>query len=82
LGDNGQEPPGKFFQNGNEYNNIFWNMLDQVIISHEMVNKFNLESLKIIGKTRDKSLLTKLGRPNKKIGSDHLPLFFELLEKE
>lgn len=78
FGDNQDEPPGTYYYNTGTFNNYFWNMFDQVLLSSDVVPKFNYDSLSIISKVGERSLLTDEGRPNKQFASDHLPIFFEL----
>lgn len=78
FGDNRTEPPGTYYYDNSTYNNYFWNMFDQVLLSFEIIDKFNNDNLTIISSVGEHSLLTKDGRPNDKYSSDHLPLFFEL----
>lgn len=78
FGDSRTEPPGTYYYNTNTYNSYFWNMFDQVLISHEIIDKFNNDNLTIISSVGEHSLLTNDGRPNDKYASDHLPIFFEL----
>ena len=58
----------------------YWNLFDQVLVSQEMVNLFNNESLEIIKKINKKSLI-KRNKINKEL-SDHLPIVFSLKEEK
>jgi len=78
FGDNRTEPPGTYYYHTNIYNSYFWNMFDQVLLSYEIIDKFNNDNLTIISSVGEHSLLTNDGRPNDKFASDHLPIFFEL----
>ena len=57
---------------------IFWHMLDQVVLRPALLPLFPEADLKIIGEVAGSSLLKKNGTPDPKRGSDHLPLFFRL----
>ena len=73
------EPPGSYYYSGNNTSNSMWHIFDQVMIRPSLIDDFNNESLCIICKTKNISLLDEKGHPNKKI-SDHLPIFFEIKE--
>lgn len=79
LGDS-QEPYGTYYYSGNDTENTFWNIYDQVIIRPVLRERFVIESLKIIKETKTRFLLNNSGHPNKKI-SDHLPIMFEIQEE-
>ena len=57
-----------------------WNVYDQVIIRPTLRKQFIDENLKIITKTNTKSLLDHNKHPDRNI-SDHLPIAFEIKEK-
>ena len=57
---------------------IFWHMLDQVVLRPALLPLFPEADLKIIGEVAGSSLLKKNGTPDPRRGSDHLPLFFRL----
>lgn len=59
--------------------NFHWNFFDQVIVSPELVEKFDLDELTIINATTKYSLL-KNNMPNKVDYSDHLPIKFSIQE--
>lgn len=76
LGDkNG--PPGTYYFDSSDLTNSFWHMLDQVIISKGLFNRFLFDELKIITETSYGPLINEKGRPLSII-SDHLPLIFEI----
>lgn len=72
-------PTGTFFYNGNEVDNPFWNIFDQVMIRPCLRNQFLNDELKIIYKAGDKDLIDNRNRPCNDI-SDHLPIVFEIKE--
>jgi endonuclease/exonuclease/phosphatase (EEP) superfamily protein YafD len=78
FGDGSPGPPGTFYHRRSEHNVYFWNMFDQVLIRPSLLDRFNLEHLAIIDHTGEQKLLTGNGRPNRKVGSDHLPILFRL----
>jgi exonuclease III len=78
LGDANSEPPGTYYYTRAGYDNLFWYMLDQVLIRPDLLDNFNNQDLKIITSDGDKSFLTANGIPDKRTVSDHLPIFFRL----
>lgn len=71
--------PGTYYYNNSEDLNYYWNIFDQVLVSHELVYFFNDKSLDIIKKI-DKTNLIKNNKIDKKI-SDHLPIIFSVEER-
>ncbi|WP_407448452.1 endonuclease/exonuclease/phosphatase family protein [Fibrobacter sp.] len=76
LGEAKEAPPGTLLYNGNDYDNLGWHLLDQVIFDYELKNIFFRNSLEIIAGTKRTSLIKK-GKIDEKY-SDHLPLFFSI----
>ena len=70
---------GSQHYSGNDKDNIFWNIYDQIIIRPDLRKYFVDEELKIVTGTSNCSFLNRNGHPNKKI-SDHLPIIFEIKE--
>ena len=60
--------------------NSFWNIYDQVMIRPSMRKWFVDNSLKIVVKIQEHSLVDKFRHPRKDI-SDHLPIVFEIKEE-
>lgn len=61
--------------------NLMWYLLDQVIVNKESDKIMNYESIELIRNVNGKTLL-KNSKPNKKLYSDHLPLYFEINEEK
>ena len=78
LGDAIPGPPASFFYDQHTQHELQWHMLDQVLVSPDMIDSLNVDSLRILERIGDVSLITKSGRPRKAKFSDHLPLYFEL----
>jgi len=78
FGDGSPGPAGTYYYAKAEHKAYFWNMFDQVLIRPELLDSFKNEDLKIIDSDGDLSFLSADGLPNKKIASDHLPIFFRL----
>ena len=70
-------PPGTYFLNQSKLRSPMWYMLDQVIVSKELLSAFKRESLKIITACGNADLADTHGHPNKKI-SDHFPIICEI----
>jgi exonuclease III len=78
FGDSSLRPPGTYFYDSGKCVNYYWRIFDQVLIRPDLIDRFEIERLKIITEINGRSLLTKKGRPNKQKGSDHLPITFSL----
>lgn len=74
-------PPGTYYYSGSTPKNAFWRVFDQVMINPCLRDEFVDESLMIITKVGEISLLDKNGHPNTEY-SDHLPIVFEIKEEE
>lgn len=72
-------PPGTYYYSGNEVENSFWNMYDQVMIRPCLRKYFVDDQLKILCKTLNDKLIDENNHPAKSI-SDHLPIIFEIKE--
>ena len=73
-----REAGGEYHYVKSVHKNFFWNMFDQVLIRPELLSSFSHDSLQILTAIGNTSLLSKNGRPNLKVASDHLPLLFTL----
>ena len=76
-----KDPYGTFYFPGNNTNNIFWHIYDQVIIRPSLKDRFISSSLRIITETETRYLINNQGHPDKNI-SDHLPIIFEIQEDD
>lgn len=67
--------PGTYYRTspGSQY----WSVLDQVMMRAEVIEHYDVNSLKVVNNTNRESLVTKNGIP-KKIYSDHLPITFKI----
>lgn len=72
-------PPGTYYLNQSKIHNPMWYMLDQVILSQDIVPYFKKESLKIITTCEMGVLYNENGRPNTSI-SDHFPVYCEIVD--
>jgi len=78
LGDGSPGPPGTYYYNSSTPLNYFWHTLDQVLLRPALIKRFNNEDLRVVTATRSTELLTDSGRPDQDVGSDHLPIIFNL----
>jgi exonuclease III len=56
----------------------FWHMFDQVLVRPDLISAFKHDELKILKTDGNVSFLTRNGIPDKRNGSDHLPVLFAL----
>lgn len=70
---------GTFYSDHVKQRNLRWYLLDQVILNKNADKIMDYDSIKIIDKVKEISLL-KSCKPNTSIYSDHLPLYFEIKE--
>lgn len=73
-------PPGTYYLNNSKLYSPMWYILDQVIISKEVMPIFKREELKIITTCSCGDLMDSKGHPDKKI-SDHFPIMCEIETK-
>ncbi len=82
LGDMTDGPPGTFYYRQKENTNIYWHMLDQVLVRPELIDTFIGSSLQVLdrgfGPSGEIALLRENTRHPKLTVSDHLPLIFTL----
>ena len=74
-------PPGTFYVNQSKLHSPMWYMLDQVIISQDVLPIFNKDSLKIITACSYADLVDDSKHPNRKI-SDHFPIMREIEDEQ
>lgn len=72
-------PPGTYYFNNSVLCSPMWYMLDQVIVSKDILPLFNRDELKIITSCGCVDLRDENQHPNKKI-SDHFPIVCEIKE--
>lgn len=79
MGDASKGPPGTYYYRTSQHVTYFWNMFDQVLIRPSLLDRFSNETLEIVERIGDHSLLSPDSRvPDKTRASDHLPIFFGL----
>ena len=72
-------PPGTYYYSGNDVNNTYWNVFDQVMIRPSLRERFVNDKLEILVGTEKVSFVDQNKHPCKRI-SDHLPIIFEIQE--
>lgn len=70
-------PPGTYYLNQSKLYSPMWYMLDQVIVSKDILPLLNKEGLKIITSCSYTDLMDENLHPNKQI-SDHFPIICEI----
>lgn len=70
-------PPGSYFGWGKHFSTL-WHMVDQVLVRPALLDRFAVESVRILHEAGETPLVTEAGRPDRRRYSDHLPLVFEL----
>ena len=71
-------PIGTYYYDDASHTNRYWNMFDQVLVRPSLMDSFWSEELKVLTDVGKISLMTGLGRPNRKVGSDHFPILFKV----
>ena len=74
-------PPGTYYHSNGKAMTPFWHMFDQVMIRPCLINALTPSKLQIIVRAGSISLLDSKGHPNSEQFSDHLPITFEIEEK-
>jgi len=76
FGDENKAVPGTHYYARNEQKVYFWNMFDQVLLRPELIPSLQNPGVRIITAVAGVSLLSSVVRPDKRVGSDHLPILF------
>jgi hypothetical protein len=76
----GDEPrnsaPATYYYRGSDPHELYWHMLDQVLIRPSLVNAFDFSALEIVTKVKGTELTRPTGAPDRIRFSDHLPVVF------
>jgi exonuclease III len=78
LGDESKGSPGTYYYDTGRYMNYYWHTFDQVLIRPELLDYFRYDKLNVLTEINGQSLVSRNGMPDDKLGSDHLPLMFEI----
>lgn len=68
-------PLGSYYYNASKHYTLKWNIFDQVLVRPEIMDKLNIQDIKIISDVGDINLCSNSGKPTI---SDHLPLFLKI----
>ncbi len=77
LGDRTPGPPGTIYYRNSAQLSYDWNTFDQVLLRPEVLALAE-EEVAVLDRCGDLSLLNDKGRPDRQVGSDHLPLLVTL----
>jgi len=78
FGDGEDSAPGTYHDDSHAHVAYFGNMFDQVLVRPGLESKLAKQSIEIVDTIEGIALLTEDGVPNPRVGSDHLPLIFEM----
>lgn len=73
-----KSPPGTHYYNASGVHEVFWHMIDQVVLRPQALHLFSEKNLRVLTKAGNVSLLTNRGLPDASNASDHLPVLFKL----
>lgn len=76
--DHPDRPGGTFFRNGSGPKELFWHILDQVLVRPDLIDCFEEDRLEVVTRSSTCSLVSSQGLPNANEFSDHLPILFSL----
>ncbi len=76
----GDEPlgsaPATYYYRGSDPHELYWHMLDQVLVRPALLDRFDVGALKIVTAVDGVALTKAAGVPNRSQFSDHLPVVF------
>ena len=76
----GDEPrssaPATYYYRGSDPHELYWHMLDQVLIRPSLLDRFDFSTLDIVTAVRGTELTGATGTPDRTRFSDHLPVVF------
>jgi len=76
----GDEPrgsaPATYFYRGSDPHELYWHMLDQVLIRPSLLHRFDFDALEIVTTVKGTELSREGGYPDRKRFSDHFPVVF------
>jgi endonuclease/exonuclease/phosphatase (EEP) superfamily protein YafD len=78
FGDRQGEAPGTYYYDKAEHVTYFWNMFDQVLVRPSLLDGLGIGGVRVLTSVQGVSLLGAGGRPNRSVGSDHLPVLAEV----
>jgi len=79
FGDKPPRPPGTYYYRSSKPLCYFWNIFDQVLVRPSLMDYLPEERLKVVSEVGSRTqLLDEAGRPDSSVGSDHLPILFDI----
>ena len=78
FGNGSAGPEATYYYDNAEHKVQFWHMFDQVLLRPDLISVFKHNELKILETDGSVSFVTRKGTPDKRRGSDHLPVLFAL----
>lgn len=77
FGDRTPGPPGTIYYRKGAQLSYDWNMFDQTLLRPAVMELAD-EEVMIVQRCGEQALIAKSGRPDRNIGSDHLPILVTL----
>jgi hypothetical protein len=78
YGGNQHRPLATHYFTGSREHEIYWHMIDQVVMRPDLLPFFPEKRLRILDRAGPVDLVTRSGHPDKTNASDHLPILFHL----
>ncbi len=78
FGERDDTPAGTYFYDSGEHVSYYWNMFDQVLLRPSLVDRLSAGGIEVVTRAGAVPLLSANGRPDRSVGSDHLPVLFGL----
>jgi hypothetical protein len=82
LGDLSAGPPGTFYHPRNDNSNIYWHMLDQILIRPDLIRALREDSIQVLTNVLsgdgEIDLIQEKRKPWRLAVSDHLPILFQM----
>ena len=73
-----ETPGGTYFYTNADPHDLYWHMLDQVVVRPDVVPMFDHDGLRIVTSLGADSFVTDSGVPDRRTASDHLPVVFRI----
>ncbi len=68
--------PATYYYRGSDPHELYWHMLDQVLIRSSLLDRFDIATLEVVVSIGGKPLVSRNGIPDYTRFSDHLPVIF------
>lgn len=72
----GSSAPATYFYRGSDPHELYWHMLDQVLVRPSLLSRFDFSALDIVTAIQGSELTSAKGIPDRRRFSDHLPVVF------